>query len=72
MDLIFQQNNIRDEIEINEIQKIISIAFYNLGMRQKAKVICPEIKDDFQIEQNSFEIIQIKKDNININKNNNL
>ena len=72
LDLIFNQTNNKNEIEINEIKKIMSIAFYNLGMRQKAKVIYPEIKDDFQIEQNSFEIIQIKKDNININKNNNL
>ena len=69
LDLIFNQtNNSKNEIEIKEIKKIISIAFYNLGMRQKAKVICPEIKDDFQIEKNNFEIIQIRKDNINKKK----
>ena len=73
LDLIFQQNNNNNEIEINELKKIISIAFYNLGMRQKAKTICPDIKDDFQIEKNEFEIIQQRKEdkNINININNN-
>ena len=71
---IFNQNyNGGEEIEKNEIKKIISIAFFNSGMRQKAKKICPEIKDEYQIEKFELEIIQNKKDNINnIIINNNL
>ena len=65
LDSIFNQNktNKDNESEENEIKKIISIAFYNLGMRQKAKSICPDIKDDYQSEKFQIEIISEKKEN---------
>ena len=71
LDSIFDQKN-NNEVELNEIRKIISIAFYNLGMRQKAKKICPDIKDDFQTENFHFEIIGKKEKNEEIKVENNI
>ena len=69
-DSIFNQANNNDEYETNETKKIISIAFYNLGMRQKAKILCPDIKDDYQIIKTEHQIIQNKIVNkIKANKN---
>ena len=66
-DSIFNDGS--NDIETNEIKKIISIAFYNLGMRQKAKKICSDIKDNFQIIKIEHQIIQKKDYNrIKINK----
>ena len=67
-------NNDDNENEKEEIKKIISIAFFNLGMKKKAKILCPDIKDEYIIEKSEFEIIQNKEDvidnrNIKINSN---
>ena len=59
-------NNINNEKEKKEIKKIISLAFYNLGMRQKAKIICPEIKDNYKEEHFELNIIQNNPINNNI------
>ena len=59
-------NNINNEKEKKEIKKIISLAFYNLGMRQKAKNICPEIKDNYKEERFELNIIQNNPINNNI------
>ena len=67
-----QNNNNGNEIEQNEIRKIISLAFYNCGMRQKAKKICPEIKDDYQIETFNFEIKGQNRKNEEITVENNI
>ena len=66
LDLLFNQNNVdngnNNEGEIiKEIKKIISISFFNEGMKKKAKIICPDIKDEFQIEKSELEIIQNEK-----------
>jgi hypothetical protein len=52
--------------EKKEIKKIISLAFYNLGMKQKAKIICPEIKDNYKEEHFELNIIQNNPINNNI------
>jgi hypothetical protein len=59
-------NNINNEKEKKEIKKIISLAFYNLGMRQKAKILCPEIKDNYKEERFEFNILQNNPINNNI------
>ena len=51
-------NNSNNEKEKKEIKKIISLAFYTLGMRQKAKIICPEINDNYKEEHFELNIIQ--------------
>ena len=63
IDSIFNEKNNNNENEVNETKKIISIAFFNLGMKQKAKSICPEIKDDYKIESFQIEIIGIISEN---------
>ena len=60
------KNNSNNEKEKKEIKKIISLAFYNLGMRQKAKIICPEIKDNFEEEHFELNYIQNNPNNNNI------
>ena len=59
-------NSSNNEKEKKEIKKIISLAFYNLGMRQKAKIICPEIKDNYKEEHFELNIIQNNPINNNI------
>ena len=61
-------NNNDIENEKEEIKKIISIAFFNLGMKKKAKILCPDIKDEYIIEKSEFEIIQSKEDVIDNRK----
>ena len=48
----------------NEIKKIISIAFFNFNYKKKAKIICPDIKDeyDYKIEKSEIEILKEKED----------
>ena len=64
LDSLFNQSNIDNDNDnnegeiIKEIKKIISIAFFNEGMKKKAKIICPDIKDEFQIEKSELEIKQ--------------
>ena len=59
-------NNSNNEKEKKEIKKIISLAFYNLGMRQKAKILCPEIKDNYKEEHFELNILQNNPINNNI------
>ena len=60
------KNNSNNEKEKKEIKKIISLAFYNLGMRQKAKILCPEIKDNYKEEHFELNILQNNPINNNI------
>ena len=36
-----------DNEEKNEIKKILALAFYNFNVKERAKQICPDIKDEY-------------------------
>ena len=65
----FLHKNETDE-EKNEIKKIIALAFHNFNGKSKAKLICPDIKDEYEYKIERFEIIFLKesKDKINHGK----
>ena len=60
-DAIFDNS---DNEEKNEIKKIISLGFFNFNCKKKAKIICPDIKDefDYKIEKSEYEILKEKED----------
>jgi hypothetical protein len=55
--------------QIDEIKKIISLAFYNFQTKQKAKIIWPDIKDDYNIENFNFHIVSKRITNDTYNNN---
>ena len=58
-DEIFNKNeNVEEK---NEIKKILSLAFFNFNVKQKAKQICPDIKEEFNYKIEKFEINFLKK-----------
>lgn len=54
-------NKSENEEEKSEIKKILSLGFYNFNIKQKAKQICPEIKDEYNYEIEKFELFFLKK-----------
>ena len=46
--------------EKNEIKKIISLGFFNFNYKKKAKIICPDIKEeyDYKIEKSEIKILK--------------
>ena len=63
-------DKVEDNEEKNEIKKIISLAFYNFNGKQKAKQICPDIKDEYDHIIEKFEIAFLNNSK-NINNNSN-
>ena len=66
-DFLYKNEN---EEEKNEIKKIIALAFHNFNGKPKAKLICPDIKDEYDYKIEKFDIIFLKenKDKINHGK----
>ena len=58
LDSLFNNIEIINTEEQNEIKKIISLAFFNFNYKNKAKLICPDIRDEYnyKIEKFSIEI----------------
>ena len=63
-DTLFEK--VEENEEKNEIKKIIALAFYNFNGKQKAKQICPDIKDEYEHIIEKFEIVFLHNSN-NIN-----
>ena len=61
-DTLFEK--VEDNEEKSEIKKIIALAFYNFNGKQKAKQICPEIKDDYEHKIEKLEITFLTKPKI--------
>ena len=57
-----------DNEEKNEIKKILALAFYNFNVKQKAKQICPDIKDEYDYKIKKFEITYLQKREYNYKK----
>ena len=64
-DTLFEK--VEDNEEKSEIKKIIALAFYNFNGKQKAKQICPEIKDDYEHKIEKLEITFLNKQKITDN-----
>ena len=59
-----------DNKQKNEIKKILSLGFFNFNTKQKAKKICPDIKEEYnyKIEKFEIELIRKKEENNNCGK----